>query len=111
MALLKLLTLNIAQIEQKIVGDLLGTVTEIDFGSTPVFEKNFTITDTNILSTDTVKAEIAYIQPTSKDLDEVEMDSFDLKCQAQNDSFILYVRSLEGRVYDKFKIRYFIYKS
>jgi hypothetical protein len=83
-----------------------ASTTEIDFGTTPIIEKSFTITDANITSLSNVIVQIAYVVPTGKELDELEFDTFDFRCVSSSGSFILYARSLEGYVADKFKINY-----
>jgi hypothetical protein len=80
--------------------------TEIDFGTTPVDEKTFTITDANISVSSEVMVQLAYVAPTGKEIDELEFDSFDFRAVAGAGSFTLYARSLEGLVADKFKINY-----
>jgi hypothetical protein len=91
----------------------LGIVktTEIDFGSTPVMEATFTITDADIVSTSYIIGDIAYVAPTGKDLDELEFDSFDFRFVAGTGQCTLYAKALEGLVADKFKINYVINKT
>jgi hypothetical protein len=89
---------------------LTGIITEIDFGVAPKFEQTFTIIDSNIVNTDYIKVELANLSPTSKDLDENEMDRFNFLATANNGSFSLVVQALEGRVYGNFKIRYWVIK-
>jgi len=79
---------------------------EIDFGSTPVYEETFTITDSEVTTSSIIIVQTAYVAPTGKSLDELEFDSFDFRCAAGTGNFTLYVRSLEGLVADKFKINY-----
>jgi hypothetical protein len=79
---------------------------EIDFGTTPVEEKDFTITNTAIVSTSLIQAQVAYISPTGKELDELEFDSFDFRCVAGTGNFTLHARALEGYVAGNFKIVY-----
>jgi hypothetical protein len=80
--------------------------TEIDFGTTPVYEASFTITDSEVTTSSIIVAQIAYVAPTGKELDELEFDFFDFRCTPGTGSFTLYARSLEGLVADKFKINY-----
>jgi hypothetical protein len=79
---------------------------EIDFGSTPIDEKSFTITNSDITLLSYVVAQLAYDAPTDKELDELEFDVFDFRCVAGVGSFVLHARSLEGYVADKFKVNY-----
>ena len=80
--------------------------TEIDFGSTPVDEKTFTITDSHINTSSEIMVQLAYVAPTGKEIDELEFDSFDFRAVAGSGNFTLYARSLEGLVADKFIINY-----
>ncbi len=82
--------------------------TEIDFGTTPVAEGSFLITDTSVLVTSQLMGNIAYEAPTGKDLDELEMDGLDLKFAPGAGQFILYARGLDGYVADRFKINYLV---
>ena len=80
--------------------------TEIDFGTIPIYEKEFTIVDTDISAASNIIAQLAYVAPTEKELDELEFDNLDFRCAPGAGSFTLYVRSLEGLVADKFKVNY-----
>lgn len=83
--------------------------TEIDFGSTPVADTSFTISDSDVNSSSIIKAWISYDAPTGKDLDEIEMDTIDLNCgQAGSGSFTLFAKPKDGYVADKFKVNYSI---
>ena len=87
-----------------------GGQAEIDFGALPIYQKEFTITDASVLTTSNITASIAYEAPTGKDLDEIEMDSFNVICgQATNGTFKIIVKSIDGSyLADKFKINYSI---
>ncbi len=82
--------------------------TEIDFGTTPVAEASFIITDTSVLVTSQLIGNVAYEAPTGKDLDELEMDGLDLKFAPGSGQFTLYARGLDGYIADKFKINYLV---
>ncbi len=82
--------------------------TEIDFGIIPVLEKEFTIIDVDVLVTSQIIGNVAYEAPTGKDLDELEMDTIDLKFQPGAGTFKIYAKGLEGYVADTFKINYLI---
>lgn len=81
---------------------------EIDFGPTPVAEASFLIDDVNVLLTSFLIGNVAYEAPTGKDLDELEMDSLDLKFAPGVGQFTLYAKGLDGYVADKFKINYLV---
>lgn len=82
--------------------------TEIDFGTTPVAEASFLITDVDVSAGSQLIGSVAYEAPTGKDLDELEMDGLDLKFAPGTGDFTLYVRGMDGYVADKFKINYLI---
>jgi hypothetical protein len=79
---------------------------EIDFGATPILEKDFTITDAGVVAASIITMQLAYVAPTGKDLDELEFDSFDFRCAPGSGTFTLHARALEGLVADKFKVNY-----
>lgn len=89
-----------------------GTVnvkqTEIDFGTTPLAEAEFTVVDSDVTTGSQIIGTIAYEAPTGKDLDELEMDGIDLKFQPGTGQFIVRVKGLEGDLHDKFKINYLV---
>lgn len=87
------------------------TVVELDFGAIPIKWKKFSVTDSNIVSTDIVDCKLAYLQPTGKSLDEVEMDSFYIICKPKAGSIDFLIKSLEGHVKGKFKFRYQVFKG
>lgn len=89
-----------------------GTVnvkqTEVDFGTTPLAEAEFTVVDAEVSLTSQLIGTIAYEAPTGKDLDELEMDAIDVRFQPGTGQFIVRVKGLEGYLHDKFKINYLI---
>jgi hypothetical protein len=95
-------------------GNLVTTQTitqvEIDFGTTPLSEKIFTITDAAATTTSKIICSLAYDSPTGKDLDELDMDDIILKVGSSTaGSFTLYVMTSDGSyLADKFKINYLI---
>lgn len=81
--------------------------TEIDFGSTGVSEASFLITDAGVSASSKLIGTVAYVAPTGKDLDELDMDQIDLKFAPGSGNFTLYATALnECLVADKFKINY-----
>lgn len=82
---------------------------EIDVGATPVADASINVTNTEVTATSRIIGGIAYSAPTDKDLDELDMDSFDIKFEALAGSFNVKIKGLEGYIADKFKIWY-IYK-
>jgi hypothetical protein len=88
-------------------GTFSVTETEIDFGTTPVPEASFTITDAGISTSSLIIAMMSYEAPTGKEQDELEMDSLILRAVAGTGEFTLYVTSADGSyLADKFKINY-----
>ncbi len=81
--------------------------TEIDFGSSPVTEAEFTIGDESVLPTSRMIGFVSYEAPTGKDQDELTMDSLDLKFAPGLQSFTLYAKA-DGNSYvaGTFKINY-----
>ena len=86
------------------------TQTEVDFGSTPLAEQIFTISDAAAIVGSKIVASLAYDAPTSKDLDELDMDDIIIKCgNATTGAFSMMIRSSDGSyLADKFKINYII---
>ncbi len=82
--------------------------TEIDFGTTPVSEASFLITDADVLVGSQLIGSVAYEAPTGKELDELEMDGLDLKFAPGVGQFTLYAGGLDGYIADKFKVNYLI---
>lgn len=82
--------------------------TEIDFGTTPVESGSFTITDSNVDPTSYIVAQVAYVAPTGKDLDELDMDTLSIACSSgSSGTFTMFVRSTDGSyLADTFKINY-----
>lgn len=71
-------------------------------------QQEFTIDFTDTKAGDLVMAQVAYEAPTGKDLDELEMDEFEVKARAEDGKVILLVTSLTGNVHDNFKINYWV---
>jgi hypothetical protein len=93
------------------IGDISGMVTayqtEIDFGSTPVAEGTFTITNAAVAVGSYITAQVAYLAPTGKDLDEIEMDDLIIRCGSGAGTFDMFVRAADGSYLEgKFKINY-----
>ena len=80
---------------------------ELDFGSTPVQEASFVVTDAGITPSSYVVAQLAYVAPTGKELDECDMDSFQISCSAGSGNFTMYIKARDGYVADKFKFNYY----
>ena len=88
-----------------------STIVEVDFGSIPAHEKTFNIVDLNIVDTDFINARIEPIASTDKSKDDVEMETFFILSTPKNGSLDILVRSLDGRVIGKYKLRYFVNKN
>ena len=84
--------------------------TEIDFGTAPLAEQTFSISDANATVGSKITASLAYDAPTGKDLDELEMDDLIIKCgNATTGFFDMLIKSVDGSyLADKFKINYLI---
>ena len=83
--------------------------TEIDFGTTPVFGAEFTISDEDVTPDSRIVAFVAYESPTTgKDADEFTMDLMKIVCAPGTKEFTLYAEGMEGFVADVFKITYIL---
>ena len=89
-------------------GSVSGTQVEIDFGSVGLSEQSFTITDPSVSVGSKIIGSLAYVAPTGKDLDELDMDGIDLKFAPGAGQFTLYVKWLEGYLAGTFKINYLV---
>ena len=85
--------------------DMQVYITEIDFGPTPTYDANFTIADSNVTTSTFVMPWQAGIAATGRNLDEDEMDKFDMVAEAGTGQFILKVHS-DHPVAGKYKIGY-----
>jgi len=81
---------------------------EIDFGDLPVESGEFTIVDSLVLPSSHITGTIAYESPTGKDLDELDMDSIDLKFAPGNGTLLIRARGLEGYLHGAFKVNYIV---
>ena len=79
---------------------------EIDFGSTPVEEASFAVTDAAITASMKVIGGMAYVAPAGRDLDEVEMEPFNCRFVAGTGNFTILVQAIEGPVEGKYKLDY-----
>lgn len=84
---------------------------EIDLGTTPVAEASVNIVNASIDASSKIIGGVAYLAPTGKDLDELEMDAIELKFEPGVGSFNVKVKGLEGYLSDKFKIWYMYYTA
>lgn len=82
--------------------------TEIDFGTTPIWEKDFTITDAAVSPATKVRAYIGYEAPTGKTLDELEFEHIVLLANGGSGVINLNARSLLGKVIGRFVVHYLL---
>lgn len=87
-------------------GALSITEVEVNFGSVPLWEKVFTITDAGVSGTSKIIATQSGKAAIGQDTDENEMDSLILSCSPGSGSFTLFARAVPGPVSGKFKINY-----
>jgi hypothetical protein len=87
-----------------------GGVVDVDFGTLPLYSKEFIISDTNVYSTSSVTAQILYEATATKELDEFEMDIINVICGKVTDgSFTILVRTVDNSyLAGEFKIKYSI---
>lgn len=81
---------------------------EVDFGTLPISEKSFLITDASVTPASHIVGSVAYEAPTGKDLDELDMDGLDLKFGPGSGQFTVFAKGQEGYISDKFKINYVV---
>jgi len=79
--------------------------TEIDF-TTALVESSFTITDAGVGATSKIVISISGNTPTSRNADEIQMESFYYYAVPAAGTFSLFIRSLQGPVYGKYKVFY-----
>lgn len=79
---------------------------EIDVGATPVEQATGTIGVIGLLNTSKIIGGVAYVAPTGKDADELEMDALEIKFEPRPDNLIVHIKGLEGYIADRFKIWY-----
>lgn len=103
---LQRLFLNMPIFGGQLSSSVTQKVVEIDVGSLPVYDATILVTDPAVLTTSNVAVTVSGIAPTGKDVDDVYMDSFDVKATPSSGSFQVYIRGLEGYIHDKFKIIY-----
>jgi hypothetical protein len=83
------------------------TQVEIDFGSTPITEKSFTITDATITTSSKMNVTQARTTATGKTyIDESDMDVLSPNCSPNSGSMTCLVRCLTGQVRGAFKLNY-----
>ena len=100
---------NTVKIDASGGGSASITEVEIDLGTTPVYEGDINIVDAGVSTTSQILAQVLYKAPTGKDLDEIEMDNFNLKCEPLAGSFNLKIRSEDGSyLADKFLTGYLV---
>ena len=89
------------------VSSIILGQTEIDFGTTPVSNGTFTASISGLTANSIVMAQTAWVAPTGKDIDELEMDFLQIICQPNANYFSMYIESRDGSyLADKFKINY-----
>lgn len=90
-----------------VVGGVNVKQIEVDFSDGDT-EKEFIVVDADVSASNQIIAEMSKDTPTGKDTDEVEMDTFEIKCIPGAGQFNMFIRSLEGMVHDKFKVNYLV---
>ena len=92
-----------------VLGSSTATQVEVDFGTEPITQKTFTVTDTAALSTHRVIAGQAYAAPTGKDVVDNEWDALAVIGGVITDGTVtLTVHSLLGPVVGAFKVNYYL---
>lgn len=87
-------------------GGAVITEVEIDFGSSPVYDKTFTITDASVSGTSKIMVTPSGAAPTGLTSDEWLWDALGFAALAGSGSFTLYAHAQPGPVSGKRKILY-----
>lgn len=87
-------------------GALSVTEVEVDFGATPVFEKQITVIDAGVSASSKIIASQSGKAATGKQSDENEMDFLILNCTPGSGQFTLNCRAIPGPVSGLQKINY-----
>src|ERR1035437_2326627 len=74
-------------------GSAVAGQVEVDFGTTPVPSATFTSSLAGVTVSSIIIAQTAWVAPTGKDIDEIEMDTLDIRCQSGTDLFYMYITS------------------
>lgn len=87
----------------------LSGIAEINFGEIlHQTGKFFTVIDSRCAASNVVLVTLSGLAPTDKDADETTMDFLSFTASAGDGYFGVYVQSLTGSLYGKFKINYLI---
>ncbi len=81
---------------------------EVDMGAVPILQQTFTITDAAVSPSSRIVGTVANEAPTGKELDEMEMDTLDLKFTPESGQFKVLVTGGNGYLEGKFKINYLV---
>jgi hypothetical protein len=87
-------------------GALSVTEIEIDFGGTPVFEKQITVIDAGVSASSKIIATQSGKAATGKGADENAMDFLLMNCTPQAGQFVLNLKAIPGPVSGLYKINY-----
>jgi hypothetical protein len=87
-------------------GALTVTEVEIDFGGTPVFEKQITVTDAGVSASSRIIATQSGKAATGKDADENQMDFLLMNCTPASGQFVLNAKAIPGPVSGLYKVNY-----
>ena len=80
----------------------------INFGTTPVSEASFTVTDARVNTNSNITGQMAYVAPIGGDLDEVEMEPFNLRFAPGTGQFTVFIQAIEGPVRDNYYLNYYV---
>ena len=85
------------------------TITEQDFGATPVQSGEWTVTDANVATTSHILAWLTAEDPTGRDGDEAEMEEMVVFAKTiAAGSFVLCAEAVDGPVDGKYKFGYIV---
>jgi hypothetical protein len=81
---------------------------EVDVGATPIEQADVTVVDPGVTTASAIFATMSWEAPTGKDADDVPMDTYVINVGAGDGEITIRLRSLDGLLYDKYKINYLV---
>lgn len=89
-------------------GAVSVSTAEVDFGTTPAIEQEFTVTDAAVSATSKIMVLQGGQAATGREANEALMDQFHATAVPGTGSFTLHVKSFGGPVVGKYKFNYLV---
>lgn len=101
---------DVTYINGVVFGASVGGSTVVDFGTTPLASKEFTILNDSITETSMVVASLAYKATDNKEIDEFTMDTLNIICgKVTGRDFTMFINTTDGSYLSgEFEINYLI---